>query len=105
MCIRDSYKHQPVIDNSGRVLGTIENDITQLHALTATTMLDFAGRMVYDTQGTVVFNFGKHKGQAVMHVLRKEPAYYAWIMKGDFPLDTKMKLTQIKLKAKEDRPS
>lgn len=66
-------------------------------------MLDLAGRMVYDTHGTVVFNFGKHKGKPVVQVLQKEPSYYDWIMQGDFPLDTKHKLTQIKLQAKEGR--
>jgi DNA polymerase III subunit epsilon len=96
------YANQPVIDNLGRKLGVIENDVTKLHALTATPLLDFAGRMVYDVQGTVVFHFGKHKGKPVVQVLQQEPTYYDWIMKGDFTLDTKRKLTQIKLKAKED---
>ena len=91
------YKDQPVTDYTGHILGRVENDITKLHALTTTTMLDLAGRMVYNAQGTAVFNFGKHKGKSVVQVLQQEPAYYHWIMKGDFPLDTKRKLTQIKL--------
>jgi DNA polymerase-3 subunit epsilon len=28
-------------------------------------------------------------------VLKEEPQYYDWMMKGDFPLDTKQKLTEI----------
>jgi DNA polymerase-3 subunit epsilon len=44
-----------------------------------------------------VFNFGKHKGRPVADVLRLEPQYYDWMMKGDFPMDTKRKLTEIKL--------
>jgi DNA polymerase-3 subunit epsilon len=42
-----------------------------------------------------VFNFGKHKGKPVTQVLKEEPQYYDWMMKGDFPLDTKQKLTEI----------
>ena len=96
------YTNQPVTDNTGKTLGVITSDVTNLHALTATPLLDFAGRMAYDAHGTAVFNFGKHKGKPVVQVLQQEPTYYDWIMKGDFTLDTKRKLTQIKLKAKED---
>jgi len=96
------YANRAVTDNSGRTLGVIENNVTKLHELTTTPLLDFAGRMVYDAQGTVVFNFGKHKGKPVAKVLQQEPTYYDWMMRGDFALDTKRKLTQIKLQAKED---
>lgn len=93
------YEHQPVLDSMGRQLGIIENDVVQLHALTAAPTLDFAGRMVYNAQGIPVFNFGKHKNKPIVQVLAEEPTYYNWMMQGDFPLDTKRKLTQIKLQA------
>jgi DNA polymerase-3 subunit epsilon len=57
-------------------------------------IIDFARRLVYDN-GVVVFNFGKHKGKSVIEVLKDEPQYYDWIMKGDFALHTKQKLTEI----------
>ena len=91
------YNGQSVTDHAGRTLGSIENDVNQLHALAAAPILDFAGRLVYNTQGVAVFNFGKHKGKPVVQVLQQEPTYYEWMMKGDFALDTKRKLTQIKL--------
>lgn len=56
--------------------------------------VDFARRMVM-IDGVEVFNFGKHKGKTVMEVLKTEPQYYDWMMKGDFPLNTKQKLTEI----------
>jgi DNA polymerase III subunit epsilon len=56
--------------------------------------VDFARRMVFEN-GVEVFNFGKHKGRAVTEVLKNEPQYYDWMMKGDFPLHTKQKLTEI----------
>lgn len=59
--------------------------------------VDLAGRMIYNEQKVAVFNFGKHKGKSVLDVLKNEPAYYQWIMDNDFPLETKRKLTQLKL--------
>jgi DNA polymerase-3 subunit epsilon len=57
-------------------------------------IVDFARRFVMEN-GKEVFNFGKYKGQSVEEVLRKERQYYDWMMKGDFPLHTKQKLTEI----------
>lgn len=56
--------------------------------------VDFARRFVMDND-VEVFNFGKHKGRCVAEVLKAEPQYYDWMMKGDFPLHTKQKLTEI----------
>ena len=56
--------------------------------------MDFARRFV-KVNGVELFNFGKHKGKPVVDVLRMEPQYYDWMMKGDFPLHTKQKLTEI----------
>ena len=57
-------------------------------------IVDFARRFVMD-KGVEVFNFGKHKGRPVTEVLKVEPQYYDWMMRGDFPLHTKQKLTEI----------
>ncbi|MFZ9718604.1 MAG: exonuclease domain-containing protein [Chitinophagaceae bacterium] len=57
-------------------------------------IVDFARRFVFEN-GVEIFNFGKHKGRPVAEVLRTEPQYYDWMMKGDFPLHTKQKLTDI----------
>ena len=56
--------------------------------------VDFARRMIMDNE-VEVFNFGKHKGRPVSEVLKAEPQYYDWMMKGEFPLHTKKKLTEI----------
>lgn len=58
-------------------------------------VVDFAKRMIYDEEGIEIFNFGKHKGKRVLDVLNNERQYYDWIMRGDFPLHTKQKLTEI----------
>jgi DNA polymerase-3 subunit epsilon len=57
-------------------------------------IVDFARRFVMEN-GIEIFNFGKHKGRAVTEVLKAEPQYYDWMMKGDFPMHTKQKLTEI----------
>ncbi len=57
-------------------------------------IVDFARRFVKEN-GVEVFNFGKHKGKPVTQVLKEEPQYYDWMMKGDFPMNTKQKLTEI----------
>ena len=57
-------------------------------------IVDFARRMIIEND-IEVFNFGKHKGRPVVEVLKAEPQYYDWMMKGDFPLHTKQKLTEI----------
>jgi DNA polymerase-3 subunit epsilon len=56
--------------------------------------VDFARRFVLDND-VEIFNFGKHKGRSVAEVLKAEPQYYDWMMRGDFPLHTKQKLTEI----------
>lgn len=58
-------------------------------------IVDYARRFVFDDKGVEVFNFGKHKGRPVVDVLKAEPQYYDWMMRGDFPLHTKQKLTEI----------
>jgi DNA polymerase-3 subunit epsilon len=57
-------------------------------------VVDFARRFVMEN-GVEVFNFGKYKGRPVADVLKSEPQYYDWMMKGDFPQHTKQKLTEI----------
>ena len=59
------------------------------------SIIDFARRFIYDDKGVEVFNFGKHKGRPVSDVLKAEPQYYDWMMKGEFPLNTQQKLTEI----------
>lgn len=77
----------------------LKNDVEYLHGMSGQSKnVDLAGRMVYNEKGQEVFNFGKHKGKLVSDVLKSEPSYFAWIMDSDFALETKKRLTQIKLK-------
>jgi DNA polymerase III subunit epsilon len=58
-------------------------------------IVDYARRFCYDDKDNEIFNFGKYKGRLVSEVLKSEPQYYDWMMKGDFPLHTKKKLTEL----------
>ena len=57
-------------------------------------IVDFARRFVKE-KGVEVFNFGKHKGKPVLQVLKEEPQYFDWMMRGEFSLNTKQKLQEI----------
>jgi DNA polymerase III subunit epsilon len=85
-------------DEKGKLYEPIQNDMDVLHGLTAKKMVDFANRMSFNKANVEVFNFGKHINKPVLDVLKMEPSYYEWMMKGDFPMDTKRKLTEIKLR-------
>lgn len=59
---------------------------------------DLAGRIIFNEEDKEVFNFGKHKGKVVTEVFKMEPSYYDWMMKGDFPLQTKQVITSLRLR-------
>lgn len=80
----------------------LPNDIDELDKYSNyTPFVDYAGRMVYDEAGVPIINFGKHKGKPVVEVLESDLSYYDWIMKSDFPYDTKLQLTKIKVEAEQ----
>ncbi|MDQ3072641.1 MAG: 3'-5' exonuclease [Bacteroidota bacterium] len=53
--------------------------------------VDFAGKLKLDNQGDIIYAFGKHIGQKV-----KDNLYYAaWMLKSDFPGETKRHLEKL----------
>lgn len=58
-------------------------------------IVDYARRFSFNDKGEEVFNFGKYRGKSVAATLQAEPQYYDWMMRSDFPLHTKKKLTEI----------
>ena len=95
------YDGVTIKDDTGKEYAPVKNDMDELHKLTSSTLVDFAQRMTLNKSGEVVFNFGKNAGRKVEEVLAREPQYYDWMMNSEFPLDTKRKLTEIKLKMKK----
>lgn len=76
--------------------------------------VDFAGRIIWepvldkdgqpllDVKGKPcrreVFNFGKHRGEAVDDVVRHDPGFINWILQSNFTLNTKQVITRIQLR-------
>ena len=77
-------------------LGTSVESVLKLIGEEA--IVDFARRFIMEN-GVEIFNFGKYKGRSVAEVLKAEPQYYDWMMKGDFPQYTKQKLTEIRTRS------
>ena len=94
----EKYENVAMKNEKGEAYFPIQNDMEALHNLTSSQIIDFAQRMVLDKDGDAAFNFGKYAGQKVKNVLKREPQYYDWMINGQFPLDTKRRLTEIKLK-------
>jgi len=107
----DKYSPENEPDTSRQLV----NDVDFLADFSRTNdNVDFAGRIIWqdkkDRNGksiigsdgkplrTEVFNFGKYKGRPVAEVLRRDPGYYSWMLQGDFPSNTKITLTRLRLK-------
>ena len=77
---------------------TLPNTVQGIAEFTGNHLrVDMEGKLIKGDDGSIKFNFGKHKGRTVADVFRTEPSYYSWMMDGDFPAYTKKIITQIKL--------
>jgi len=95
----DMYQDVEYTDGNGKTIVPIVNDIQALHDFSFNSNnVDLVGHIVFNNKNIEVFNFGKHKGKPVEEVFQKEPSYYDWMMKADFPLSTKKVLNAIKLR-------
>ena len=81
----------------------LQNDVEFLDKFSRSgRAVDLAARVVLNDNDVPVFNFGKHKGQPVKEVFRREPSFYSWMMQGDFPKNTKDVVTVL---FRESRPA
>ena len=58
--------------------------------------VDYAGRLILGKNNEPTISFGKHKGRTAREVYEAEPAYFAWIMNGEFTMDTKRQFARLK---------
>jgi DNA polymerase-3 subunit epsilon len=79
-------------------LGTTVEEIAEFSSHNRNA--DFAGRLVYDEDQNILINFGKYKGRKLIEVLKKDPSYYDWVQKADFPLYTKSVFTKVYIQSK-----
>lgn len=95
----DRYKDTEYEDEDGNISMPVKNDMRALHEFSINTrFVDLIGHIVFNSQQEEVFNFGKHKGRKVEDVFKKEPQYFDWMMKAEFPLSTKKVVQSIKMR-------
>lgn len=95
----DVYENKEYKDRSGNISIPVINDIQALHDFSHQNKnADLAGHIIYNDKNIEVFNFGKHKNKAVEDLFKKEPSYFDWMMKSEFPISTKKVITAIKLR-------
>ena len=92
------YENMDVIDNKGNTLGKISKNVDSIGSIISNNIVDLSGRIIRNSKSIEIFNFGKYKNQSVSKVFKSNPEYYHWIMKSNFPINTKRKFTEIKLK-------
>jgi DNA polymerase III subunit epsilon len=92
----DVYNGQDYTDSDGNVSKPVRNDVKALHDFSFYTRnVDLVGHIVFNEKQEEIINFGKYKGRPVEEVFKKEPSYYDWMMKSQFPLSTKRVITMI----------
>ncbi len=96
----DVYRDVDFEDTEGRFSKPIINSVKALHDFSYNhRFVDMIGHIVFNDDMVEVFNFGKYKGKPVEEIFNKEPQYYDWMMKSQFPRSTKNVITAIKLRA------
>ncbi len=86
-------------DRDGRVTQPVRNDIEALYEFSYNhSNADLVGHIGYNKEGKEIFKFGKYKGRLVEEIFKKEPQYFDWMMKADFPLSTKNVIQSIILR-------
>lgn len=92
----EKYSDATISDSRGETVGPVPSDMDELHRFCQRTHnADLAGRLIYNDDGVIVFNFGKNKGVSVKELIERDPGYFGWMMNGDFPRYTKRVLEQI----------
>lgn len=95
----DRYNGVEYTDSKGNSSKPIVNEVASLSEFSSHHQnADLSGQIIFDDNHCEVFQFGKYKGCRVEDVFRKEPQYYDWMMRSDFPLYTKKVITAIKLR-------
>ena len=89
------YDNQEVFDLKGNKMGKISKNLNKINNTLNNNMIDLEGRFIMYNDDPV-FNFGKYKGKKIKEILKTNPGYFNWIIKGKFSNDTKENLKKIK---------
>jgi DNA polymerase-3 subunit epsilon len=82
----EMYEDKDFIDQDGTIIEKpVNNDIEALHHFTNDlNIIDVTQRLKYDSNGVIIFNFGKYNGKPVAETLAKDKQYYNWILEKEF---------------------
>lgn len=98
----ERYQDTEYENRDGLVSKPVQNDIQALHDFSYNhDNADLVGHIGYNKDGREIIKFGKYKGQLVEDVFKREPQYFDWMMKADFPLSTKKVIQSIILRGIE----
>jgi len=91
------YSDTDYIDQDGEVHARpVRNDFKALAEFTNDSRtVDVTQRLKYNSQGEIVFNFGKYNGKKVIDVLSRDRQYYNWILEKDFSAQVKQIIKKI----------
>lgn len=93
------YQEQDYEDKDGNIIEKpIRNDMDSIYTFTNdVSLIDVTNRLKYNSDGEIVFNFGKYQNQRVIDVItRVDPNYYRWILEKDFSVQVKKTIKKIK---------
>lgn len=91
------YENQNLEDEEGNLTpAPIKKDIKALHEFTNDqNMVDVSNRLKYNSEGVMIFNFGKYIGQPVIEVFKKDRNFYHWIQSKEFSVQVKNILKKV----------
>lgn len=103
----NKYEGAEYITNEGKLEPSpITNDIDALADFTSDTRtIDATQRLKFDSNGVVVFNFGKYNGQNAAEVLCRDRQYYNWILEKDFSAQVKQIVKRLVKEYESNNPS
>lgn len=87
----EKYEGAKVVNDEGEEIDSpIVNDMQVIHEFTNDLKtIDATQRLKYNSEGEVVFNFGKYQDQSVIKVISKDRNYYNWILNKEFSSQVK----------------
>ncbi len=82
----ERYKDVDLVDEDGNVTPTpVKNDMKALHDfVNDLRFLEPTQKLKMNSDGEIVFSFGKYNNQPVKDVFKKDPNYHNWIQKMEF---------------------
>ena len=95
----DMYQDLDYTDKDGQVIEKpVKNDMESIYQFTNDlSLIDVTNRLKYNSEGEIVFNFGKYQNQKVIDVITKiDKNYYRWILEKDFSVQVKNTIRKIK---------